>query len=93
MTNPANEWTLTGFVEHFDFVHKKMPDQRFPEQGVMLGRLCAWWVGDDVVCNCCVSGCVNRTNCAGVMRMLGLFLIEEAGLIDEQAQRDRKCPC
>ena len=27
-----------------------------------------------------------------VMRRLGLFLVEEAGLIGERAQRDRKCP-
>ena len=29
MSNESREWTLEGFVEHFDFVHHKMPDHKF----------------------------------------------------------------
>jgi hypothetical protein len=29
MDNAPTKWTLEGFVEHFDFVHQKMPDHKF----------------------------------------------------------------
>jgi Tfp pilus assembly protein PilF len=29
MPNTVNEWTLDGFVDHFDFVHHKMLDHKF----------------------------------------------------------------
>lgn len=29
MGRSSTEWTLEGFVEHFDFVHKKMPDHKY----------------------------------------------------------------
>lgn len=29
MISKATEWSLDGFVEHFDFVHHKMPDHKY----------------------------------------------------------------
>ena len=29
MDSAPSEWTLDGFVEHFAFVHDKMPDYKF----------------------------------------------------------------
>ena len=48
MSNAPHEWTLEGFVEHFDFFHHKMLDHKFVwvlgagaslASGIPLGRV------------------------------------------------------